>query len=257
MGKVCSPREGLNRGAWTSEEDKLLSDYIMAHGLGKWRSLPANAGLNRCAKSCRLRWMNYLRPDIKRGNITEEEEDLIIRLHNLLGNRWSLIAGRLPGRTDNEIKNYWNTYLRKKGLASSSNPPSKSKKVHSVEANVIRTKAVRCTRALFTDMVPPSAALEQDTFSDFMGHGPSPQGANTIYSAESMQDLVFAQPADSTNNTQNFQDRFSATASSNGYNYTGICDSEFEDGEGLHPFMYCDAWVSVMMPPDIYEFQYP
>ncbi|RZS29249.1 hypothetical protein BHM03_00062958 [Ensete ventricosum] len=97
----CCPKEGLNRGAWTSEEDKLLSDYIFAHGLGRWRSLPANAGknnasdntgfdiagLNRCGKSCRLRWLNYLRPDIKKGNITQEEEDLIIRLHNLLGNR--------------------------------------------------------------------------------------------------------------------------------------------------------------------------
>ena len=58
--------------------------------------------------------MNYLRPDIKRGNITPEEDDLIIRMHSLLGNRWSLIAGRLPGRTDNEIKNYWNTHLSKK-----------------------------------------------------------------------------------------------------------------------------------------------
>lgn len=71
-------------------------------------------GLLRCGKSCRLRWMNYLRPDIKRGNIGPEEEDLIIRLHCLLGNRWSLIAGRLPGRTDNEIKNYWNSHLSKK-----------------------------------------------------------------------------------------------------------------------------------------------
>ncbi|URE25825.1 myb-like DNA-binding domain containing protein [Musa troglodytarum] len=72
------------------------------------------SGLKRCGKSCRLRWLNYLRPDIKRGNITEDEENLIVRLHALLGNRWSLIAGRLPGRTDNEIKNYWNTYLGKK-----------------------------------------------------------------------------------------------------------------------------------------------
>ncbi|MCO5593208.1 hypothetical protein L7F22_047215 [Adiantum nelumboides] len=72
------------------------------------------AGLLRCGKSCRLRWINYLRPDLKRGNITEEEDNLIIKLHSVLGNRWSLIAGRLPGRTDNEIKNYWNTHLKKK-----------------------------------------------------------------------------------------------------------------------------------------------
>eukprot|EP00252_Welwitschia_mirabilis_P016696 TRINITY_DN3696_c0_g2_i3.p1 TRINITY_DN3696_c0_g2~~TRINITY_DN3696_c0_g2_i3.p1 ORF type:complete len:294 (+),score=59.49 TRINITY_DN3696_c0_g2_i3:487-1368(+) len=115
MGRApCCAKIGLNRGAWTAKEDKILLDYIETHGEGNWRNLPKNAGLKRCGKSCRLRWMNYLRPDIKRGNISEEEEDLIVRLHKLLGNRWSLIAGRLPGRTDNEIKNYWNTHLSKK-----------------------------------------------------------------------------------------------------------------------------------------------
>ncbi|CAN6486969.1 unnamed protein product [Victoria cruziana] len=112
-------KKAVNKGAWTAEEDRRLSQYIKVHGDKKWRSIPARAGLNRCGKSCRLRWLNYLRPDIKRGNISEDEEDLIMRLHNLLGNRWSLIAGRLPGRTDNEIKNYWNTHLSKKSLSMS------------------------------------------------------------------------------------------------------------------------------------------
>ncbi|XP_040973079.1 transcription factor MYB123 isoform X2 [Gossypium hirsutum] len=123
----CS-KEGLNKGAWTALEDKLLASYIKTHGEGKWSDLSKRAGLKRCGKSCRLRWLNYLRPDIKRGNISHDEEELIIRLHNLLGNRWSLIAGRLPGRTDNEIKNYWNTVLRKRAKAQASigTPPSKS-----------------------------------------------------------------------------------------------------------------------------------
>lgn len=82
-------------------------------------------GLLRCGKSCRLRWMNYLRPNIKRGNITCDEDDLIIRLHSLLGNRWSLIAGRLPGRTDNEIKNYWNTHLSKRLVSQGTDDPKK------------------------------------------------------------------------------------------------------------------------------------
>ncbi|KAM3338108.1 transcription factor MYB1 [Capsicum galapagoense] len=112
--KPCCSKEGLNKGAWTPIEDKILIDYIKVHGEGKWRNLPNRAGLKRCGKSCRLRWLNYLRPDIKRGNISPDEEDLIIRLHKLLGNRWSLIAGRLPGRTDNEIKNYWNTNIGRK-----------------------------------------------------------------------------------------------------------------------------------------------
>ncbi|KAK7841403.1 anthocyanin regulatory c1 protein [Quercus suber] len=151
--RPCSAK-GVIRGAWSAWEDKILKNYIEIHGEGKWTDLPQRAGLRRCGKSCRLRWLNYLRPDIKRGNFSEDEEDLIIKLHKLLGNRcgkscrlrwlnylrpdikrgnfsedeedliiklhkllgnsWSLIARRLPGRTDNEIKNYWNTILSKR-----------------------------------------------------------------------------------------------------------------------------------------------
>ncbi|ESW15764.1 hypothetical protein PHAVU_007G100100 [Phaseolus vulgaris] len=107
-------QDAVNRGAWSAEEDQILVNYVHLHGEGKWGQISRRTGLKRGGKSCRLRWLNYLKPDIKRGNISSDEEDLIIRLHSLLGNRWSLIAGRLPGRTDNEIKNYWNTYLRKK-----------------------------------------------------------------------------------------------------------------------------------------------
>ncbi|XAR67586.1 hypothetical protein NMG60_11002397 [Bertholletia excelsa] len=168
MGRSpCCVKEGLNRGAWTAIEDKILVDYITVHGEGKWRSLPKRAGLKRCGKSCRLRWMNYLRPDIKRGNITRDEEDLIIRLHKLLGNRWSLIAGRLPGRTDNEIKNYWNTNIGKKvqgrptsaanRRSSSSSIQPKDNQIqpfrrsHSeTRSHVVRTKASRCTRVFIS-----------------------------------------------------------------------------------------------------------
>ncbi|XVF73002.1 hypothetical protein PTKIN_Ptkin12aG0166200 [Pterospermum kingtungense] len=128
MGRApCCSKVGLHRGPWTPREDTLLVKYIQAHGEGHWRSLPKKAGLLRCGKSCRLRWMNYLRPDIKRGNITPDEDDLIIRLHSLLGNRWSLIAGRLPGRTDNEIKNYWNTHLSKRLLSQGTDPNTHKK----------------------------------------------------------------------------------------------------------------------------------
>ncbi|TQD91034.1 hypothetical protein C1H46_023368 [Malus baccata] len=102
----------MRKGAWTREEDDLLRRRIDILGEGKWHQVPYKAGLNRCRKSCRLRWLNYLKPNIKRGDFTEDEVDLIVRLHKLLGNRWSLIAGRLPGRTSNDVKNYWNTRLR-------------------------------------------------------------------------------------------------------------------------------------------------
>ncbi|XP_021891129.1 transcription repressor MYB5 [Carica papaya] len=118
----CCSKVGLKRGPWTPEEDELLADYIKKEGEGRWRTLPKKAGLLRCGKSCRLRWMNYLRPSVKRGQIAPDEEDLILRLHRLLGNRWSLIAGRIPGRTDNEIKNYWNTHLSKKLISQGIDP---------------------------------------------------------------------------------------------------------------------------------------
>ncbi|GMN30529.1 hypothetical protein TIFTF001_002836 [Ficus carica] len=125
MGRSpCCDHEtsGLKKGPWTPEEDKTLVDYIATNGHGCWRSLPKLAGLNRCGKSCRLRWTNYLRPDIKRGKFSEEEERIIIDLHSVLGNKWSKIATHLPGRTDNEIKNFWNTYLRKKLLERGIDP---------------------------------------------------------------------------------------------------------------------------------------
>ncbi|XP_047323669.1 myb-related protein 308-like [Impatiens glandulifera] len=125
MGRSpCCEKAHTNKGAWTKEEDDRLISYIRAHGEGCWRSLPKSAGLLRCGKSCRLRWINYLRPDLKRGNFTEDEDELIIKLHSVLGNKWSLIAGRLPGRTDNEIKNYWNTHIRRKLLNRGIDPVS-------------------------------------------------------------------------------------------------------------------------------------
>ncbi|PON77372.1 MYB transcription factor [Parasponia andersonii] len=172
MGRSpCCSKEGLNRGAWTALEDKILTAYIKAHGEGQWRNLPKRAGLKRCGKSCRLRWLNYLRPDIKRGNISHDEEELIIRLHKLLGNR-------LPGRTDNEIKNYWNTTLGKKIAKSEPSSPSQENKSTLAEqtaktrglsdsaaaadhrSKVIRTRASRCTRVVIPNPVTLSVPIE-------------------------------------------------------------------------------------------------
>ncbi|CAM8926820.1 unnamed protein product [Rhodiola kirilowii] len=115
MGRPpCCDKIGVKKGPWTPEEDIILVSYIQEHGPGNWRAVPTNTGLLRCSKSCRLRWTNYLRPGIRRGNFSDQEEKMIIHLQALLGNRWAAIASYLPQRTDNDIKNYWNTHLKKK-----------------------------------------------------------------------------------------------------------------------------------------------
>ncbi|PIM98208.1 Transcription factor, Myb superfamily [Handroanthus impetiginosus] len=134
----------VRKGAWTQEEDDLLKKCIERYGEGKWHQVPLRAGLNRCRKSCRLRWLNYLRPNIKKGYFTRDEVDLIIRLHKLLGNRWSLIAGRLPGRTANNIKNFWNTHIQKNirsiraGLGGETENCTRTKTI--TKSNIIRPR---------------------------------------------------------------------------------------------------------------------
>ncbi|TYI14771.1 hypothetical protein ES332_A08G143600v1 [Gossypium tomentosum] len=103
----------VKKGPWTEEEDFTLKAYVNIHGEGRWNSVARLSGLKRTGKSCRLRWLNYLRPEVRRGNISLQEQLLILQLHSRWGNRWSKIAQHLPGRTDNEIKNYWRTRVQK------------------------------------------------------------------------------------------------------------------------------------------------
>ncbi|KAJ8898747.1 hypothetical protein K2173_004974 [Erythroxylum novogranatense] len=146
MGRhSCCYKQKLRKGLWSPEEDEKLLRHITKYGHGCWSSVPKQAGLQRCGKSCRLRWINYLRPDLKRGSFSQQEENLIIELHSVLGNRWSQIAAQLPGRTDNEIKNLWNSCLKKK-LRQKGIDPVTHKPLSEVENGEVKNQPTKTSQ---------------------------------------------------------------------------------------------------------------
>ncbi|PKU67815.1 Protein ODORANT1 [Dendrobium catenatum] len=131
MGRQpCCDKERVKRGSWTAEEDQKLVDFILNNGIHCWRLVPKLAGLMRCGKSCRLRWINYLRPDLKRGALSETEEQQIIKLHSNLGNRFRL------GRLSYCFLKQFSTLRSNKGLViETSTESSKSSSFQELEQN--------------------------------------------------------------------------------------------------------------------------
>ncbi|CAI9758586.1 unnamed protein product [Fraxinus pennsylvanica] len=183
--KPCNNSEDaeVRKGPWTMEEDLILMNYIANHGEGVWNSLARAAGLKRTGKSCRLRWLNYLRPDVRRGNITPEEQLLIMELHAKWGNRWSKIAKHLPGRTDNEIKNYWRTRIQKH---------IKQADQTFTGQNLDQTHHDQASTSQMSSFCPPDHAVETYSTPSFDGHmqtfhGPFPTETNeNIWSMEDL-----------------------------------------------------------------------
>ena len=82
----------LKKGPWMTAEDDMLKEYVREHGEGNWNAVRKQSGLRRCGKSCRLRWTNHLRPNLKKCPFSEDEEKLIIELHAQMGNKWAQMA---------------------------------------------------------------------------------------------------------------------------------------------------------------------
>ncbi|KAH7674850.1 myb proto-oncogene protein plant protein [Dioscorea alata] len=145
MGRApCCDKANVKKGPWSPEEDAKLKKYIEENGTGgNWIALPHKIGLKRCGKSCRLRWLNYLRPNIKHGGFSEAEDQIICNLYISIGSRWSIIAAQLPGRTDNDIKNYWNTRLKKK-LLGKRPETSSSSRLSSIENSGDELNGMHC-----------------------------------------------------------------------------------------------------------------
>jgi len=180
MGRTpCCDRAAVKRGPWSPEEDEALRSYVQRHGSGgNWISMPKKAGLKRCGKSCRLRWLNYLRPDIRHGGFTNEEDAVILSLYTQLGSKWSLIASQLEGRTDNDVKNYWNTKLKKRllaaaataGIVSTRSPPSVPRLPAAPASTPAAAAATVATHAssLFPLLAIPTVKTEMYTCDDFL-----------------------------------------------------------------------------------------
>ncbi|KAG6479709.1 hypothetical protein ZIOFF_063179 [Zingiber officinale] len=181
------------KGPWTEHEDLQLVWFVRLFGERRWDFLAEVSGLNRTGKSCRLRWVNYLHPGLKRGRMTPQEERLVLELHDKWGNRWSRIARKLPGRTDNEIKNYWRTLMRKKAQGRSgsvvSSPPSSPSSASSNVSSSIDGSQLDLTATKYAtgSNIPTGNSLD---LSEVKGYTMD-QIWNEIAASESVGDLSF------------------------------------------------------------------
>ncbi|KAF3454927.1 hypothetical protein FNV43_RR05375 [Rhamnella rubrinervis] len=192
MGRApCCDKANVKKGPWSPEEDTKLKEYIEKYGTGgNWIALPQKAGLKRCGKSCRLRWLNYLRPNIKHGEFSDEEDRIICTMFASIGSRWSIIAAHLPGRTDNDIKNYWNTKLKKKLMGMMALPNNSQRKPASLPFP---------NSSLQTPPFPPSQSLYKDHCNSYYYSSPTLTSRSSFSSSSCFEPFISSMPSSYSN----------------------------------------------------------
>ncbi|TVU09479.1 hypothetical protein EJB05_42955 [Eragrostis curvula] len=259
MGRQpCCDKVGLKKGPWTAEEDQKLVSFLVANGQCCWRAVPKLAGLLRCGKSCRLRWTNYLRPDLKRGLLSEDEERTVIELHEQMGNRWSKIASHLPGRTDNEIKNHWNTHIKKKlrkmGIDPVTHKPLQPAPPPPPPQHPEEEKAAGLgnIEAFCSDEVSMARLLDDIVLpcdDEFIGTPPPAPAACGISAASSPE-------SSSSSTSSSFYSAAAAPASSG--DSSGIVDGEWHDLSQMMMEWPETMWLDdVVTGPASWEFEDP
>ncbi|EYU34205.1 hypothetical protein ABFS82_03G029200 [Erythranthe guttata] len=238
MGRApCCDKANVKKGPWSPEEDSKLKSYIDKHGTGgNWISLPLKIGLKRCGKSCRLRWLNYLRPNLKHGGFSEDEDNIICSLYISIGSRWSIIAAQLPGRTDNDIKNYWNTRLKKKLLGK-----QRKDKLHDAR----RRSTARGGKHNYHSGQTPVAAYE-----------PPPPAAQLPPHDVLLPPIPYSDQEPRFNNEHSNIRKLLVKLGgrfSNGSNQNNVID----DGEELKFHYYPAIDESLLIPPVNYDYSIP
>ncbi|KAL5568773.1 hypothetical protein UlMin_025348 [Ulmus minor] len=232
MGHRCCTKQKVKRGLWSPEEDEKLARHITTHGHGSWSSVPKLAGLQRCGKSCRLRWINYLRPDLKKGTFTPEEEQIIIDVHRILGNRWAQIAKHLPGRTDNEVKNFWNSCIKKKLMSQGLDPQThnlmslQQRASHKITSNIISQKQLQenpISVFSITSQISSSKPSEVLQLPPFVAL-PNAQPMTVSTFGHCDQNPISASPKWTTNVTPNISSSSSSSLNINCPSGSGLLD---------------------------------